>query len=170
MAAAEAGTAEIEPAEPEPAKSGPEPRPAETASIEAGAAVSDPSPAEAAEQKSDLSILEKLPVPVLVHSGDTLHYANHEFFALTGYRSIEQLAEAGGIGALFADPYGDDADYESNHGPRAKTDRQMRLKTETAGSSRSRPSCSRCRGTPARRCCSCCHEQRKAHLLPASRR
>ncbi len=81
------------------------------------------------EQKSGLSILEKLPVPVLVHSGDTLHYANEEFFALTGYRSVEELAEAGGIGVLFADPFGDDADYESNHGPRAKADRQMRLKT-----------------------------------------
>ena len=42
-------------------------------------------------------------MPVLVHSGDTLHYANDEFFALTGYRSVEELAEAGGIGALFAD-------------------------------------------------------------------
>ena len=48
-------------------------------------------------------------MPVLVHSGDTLHYANDEFFALTGYRSVEELAEAGGIGALFADPYEDDA-------------------------------------------------------------
>ena len=47
-------------------------------------------------------------MPVLVHSGDTLHYANEEFFALTGYGSIEQLAEAGGIGALFADPYEDE--------------------------------------------------------------
>ena len=45
------------------------------------------SAAEGSQQKAGagLSILEKLPVPVLVHSGDTLHYANDEFFALTGY-------------------------------------------------------------------------------------
>src|SRR5690606_10482329 len=29
---------------------------------------------------TDTAILERLPVPVLVHSGDTLHYANDEFF------------------------------------------------------------------------------------------
>ncbi len=69
-----------------------------------------------------LSILEKLPVPVLVHSGDTLHYANHEFFVLTGYRSVEELSEAGGIGALFADPYADEDAPD-------KVDRQLRLKT-----------------------------------------
>ena len=67
-----------------------------------------------------------LPVPVLVHSGDVLHYANGEFFALTGYGSIEELAEAGGIGALFADAYEDDADQE----PKKKTDRHLRLKTK----------------------------------------
>ena len=68
------------------------------------------SPSADLQQKAGtgLSILEKLPVPVLVHSGDTLHYANHEFFALTGYGSVEELSEAGGIGALFADPYADE--------------------------------------------------------------
>ncbi|MCX7303000.1 MAG: PAS domain-containing sensor histidine kinase [Hyphomicrobiales bacterium] len=72
-----------------------------------------------------LSILEKLPVPVLVHSGDELHYANHEFFALTGYGTIEELARAGGIGALFSDPYQDDPGHEAH----PKTDRYMRLQT-----------------------------------------
>ncbi|MEP9385942.1 PAS domain S-box protein [Mesorhizobium sp. KR9-304] len=104
----------------------------------AGAAPADlgePQPADiGAHGASDkaaggLSILEKLPVPVLVHSGDRLHYANGEFFTLTGYGSIRELAEAGGIGVLFADPYEDEAEYEAEHGPRARTDRQMRLKT-----------------------------------------
>ena len=48
-----------------------------------------------------------------------------EFFALTGYRSVEELAQAGGIGALFADPYEDDAGESREQ----KTDRHMRLKT-----------------------------------------
>jgi PAS domain S-box-containing protein len=76
-----------------------------------------------------LSILEKLPVPVLVHSGDVLHYANGEFRALTGYGSVEELAEAGGIGALFADPYEDDAGAGDEE-PQRKPDRHLRLKTQ----------------------------------------
>ena len=76
----------------------------------------------APKSAAGLSILEKLPVPVLVHSGDTLHYANDEFAALTGYGSVEELAEAGGIGVLFADSYEDEDAPE-------KVDRQLRLKT-----------------------------------------
>jgi len=86
------------------------------------AASESPPPAHAA---SELSILEKLPVPVLVHSGNVLHYANHEFSVLTGYGSVEELAEAGGIGALFADPYEDAANDELH----PRTDRAMRLRT-----------------------------------------
>ena len=63
-------------------------------------------------------------MPVLIHSGDMLHYANDEFLALTGYDSVEQLAEAGGLGALFADPIDDEDDAD---GPRS--DRQLRLRT-----------------------------------------
>ncbi|TIQ18636.1 MAG: PAS domain-containing sensor histidine kinase, partial [Mesorhizobium sp.] len=33
----------------------------------------------------DTSILGKLPVPLLIHSGDDPHYANEEFLRLTGY-------------------------------------------------------------------------------------
>ena len=81
-----------------------------------------PAMAHKPASSAGLSILEKLPVPVLVHSGDTLHYANDEFAALTGYRSIEELAQAGGIGVLFAD------NYEDEDAPE-KVDRQLRLKT-----------------------------------------
>ncbi|MBX3584180.1 MAG: PAS domain S-box protein [Rhizobiaceae bacterium] len=83
---------------------------------------------DVARAKADagLSILEKLPVPVLVHSGDTLHYANDEFFALTGYASTDELAEAGGIGALFVDSYEDEQDQDA----RGKSDRHMRLTTK----------------------------------------
>jgi PAS domain S-box-containing protein len=63
--------------------------------------------------KPDLyqAILSKLPTPVLVHSGDELHYANDEFLHLTGYSSLEAISEAGGLGELFADPY--DAEDEA---------------------------------------------------------
>jgi PAS domain S-box-containing protein len=53
----------------------------------------------------DTSILARLPIPLLVHSGDNLHYANQEFLKLTGYRSIEELASAGGLDTLFGEPY-----------------------------------------------------------------
>jgi PAS domain S-box-containing protein len=82
------------------------------------------------ENDNGLSILEKLPVAVLVHSGDVLHYGNEEFFALTGYNSIEALGEAGGIGALFAD----EADREPRPaGDRAGTGDNGSLRLTTAG-------------------------------------
>jgi len=99
--------------------------PAVEQAIKAEDAASESIPS--ANAASGMSILEKLPVPVLVHSGDLLHYANHEFSVLTGYGSIEELAQAGGIGALFADPYEDDASDELH----PRTDRAMRLRTRT---------------------------------------
>ena len=62
----------------------------------------------------DAPILEQLPVPVLIHAGDVLHYANAEFFHLTGYGSVDELARSGGLDALFAEPYGDEpgADHD----------------------------------------------------------
>ncbi|TGQ33333.1 PAS domain S-box protein [Mesorhizobium sp. M00.F.Ca.ET.216.01.1.1] len=70
----------------------------------------------------DTSILGKLPVPLLIHSGDELYYANEEFLGLTGYDTLDDLSDAGGLGALFADPYSDDG---ASDGP----DRALRLKT-----------------------------------------
>ena len=70
----------------------------------------------------DTSLLGKLPVPLLIHSGDQLHYANEEFLDLTGYEALDDLADAGGLGALFADPYADDGSSDG-------ADRALRLKT-----------------------------------------
>lgn len=70
----------------------------------------------------DTPILSRLPVPLLVHSGDVLHYANDEFLALTGYESVQQLAQAGGLGALFAERYDDDFGHDAD-------DRAIRLTT-----------------------------------------
>ncbi|MEX0345708.1 MAG: PAS domain S-box protein [Rhizobiaceae bacterium] len=52
----------------------------------------------------DVSVLEQLPVAVLIRSGDQLHYANPEFLRLTGYRSLHELDDAGGFDVLFAGP------------------------------------------------------------------
>jgi PAS domain S-box-containing protein len=77
-------------------------------------------PREAAAT-SDMSVLERLPVPVLIHSGDVLHYANEEFLTLTAYRSVEHLAEAGGLDALFAESYADE--------DTPAAERELRLRT-----------------------------------------
>ncbi|UCI25734.1 PAS domain S-box protein [Mesorhizobium sp. B2-8-5] len=70
----------------------------------------------------DTPILARLPVPLLIHSGDVLHYANEAFLELTGYGALDDLADAGGLGALFADPYAEDtAADESDHSLKLKT-------------------------------------------------
>ncbi len=69
----------------------------------------------------DTSILDKLPVPVLIHSGDVLHYANREFLEFTAYESVEELSERGGLGVLFGDPYRDEGEND-------RADRKLRLR------------------------------------------
>ena len=47
-------------------------------------------------------ILDSLPVGLLVHRGDDLLHANPEFLRLTGYETLDDFEEEGGIDALFA--------------------------------------------------------------------
>ena len=49
----------------------------------------------------DTSLLDKLPVPVIVYRDDETLYANQELLTLTGYESFAELEEAGGVNALF---------------------------------------------------------------------
>ncbi|TGP22426.1 MULTISPECIES: PAS domain S-box protein [unclassified Mesorhizobium] len=70
----------------------------------------------------DTSILARLPVPLLIHSGDVLHYANEAFLELTGYDALKDLTDAGGLGALFADHYSDDGEAD-------ESDRSLKLQT-----------------------------------------
>ncbi|MCV0395290.1 MAG: PAS domain S-box protein [Rhizobiaceae bacterium] len=56
----------------------------------------------AADVADDVAILSRLPLPLLVHSGDVLHFANREFLDLTGYENLDRLSEAGGLDALIA--------------------------------------------------------------------
>ncbi|PWK65303.1 PAS domain S-box protein [Aminobacter sp. AP02] len=78
-----------------------------------------PSFAAGRDTPVDAPILEQLPVPVLIHAGDVLHYANAEFLDLTGYESVDELEKAGGLDALFAESYGDEPG--SDHDLRLKT-------------------------------------------------
>ncbi|WP_054310176.1 histidine kinase dimerization/phospho-acceptor domain-containing protein [Mesorhizobium sp. 1M-11] len=73
------------------------------------------------ETVPDTSLVGRLPVPLLIHSGDKLHYANAEFLSLTGYADLAALETAGGLDALFADAYAsDDAPDHSDHKLRLK--------------------------------------------------
>ncbi|WP_137132475.1 ATP-binding protein [Rhizobium sp. FY34] len=53
--------------------------------------------------RPDLSaeIIDQMPVALLVHAGETLIHGNPEFLRLTGYGSIAELAEVGGLDALL---------------------------------------------------------------------
>ncbi|TDK35057.1 PAS domain S-box protein [Rhizobium deserti] len=46
-------------------------------------------------------IIDQMPVALLVHAGDDLIHGNPEFLKLTGYASINELAEVGGLDALL---------------------------------------------------------------------
>ncbi|WP_420959472.1 histidine kinase dimerization/phospho-acceptor domain-containing protein [Brucella sp. IR073] len=88
-------------------------KPAETTPVRSSSgSVADDSPEiESAEERKpapteaedDASIIARLPLPVLVHAGDILYYANQALLELTGYETPEALAEAGGLAALFAE-------------------------------------------------------------------
>ena len=66
-------------------------------------------PRNALEDLRDFAVVDgkafdELAAPILIHAGDSLHYANPAFLALSGYESLPAIIEAGGLDALFADP------------------------------------------------------------------
>jgi PAS domain S-box-containing protein len=61
------------------------------------------------EPIDEAPILSRLPVPVLVHTGSDLLFANQSFFDLTGYPTLAALQSAGGLDALFEHPGQQDA-------------------------------------------------------------
>ncbi len=58
---------------------------------------------EVASPSDNASIFSKLPLPVLVYTGEALHFANSAFLELSGYGSLAAIKEAGGLDALFGD-------------------------------------------------------------------
>jgi signal transduction histidine kinase len=53
---------------------------------------------------ADHALLDRVPAGVLVYRNDTLLFANRYFLDLSGYDSVDALATAGGLHALFASP------------------------------------------------------------------
>ena len=50
------------------------------------------------------ALLDRVPAAVLVYRNDALLFANRHFLELSGYDSVQMLAAAGGLHALFAEP------------------------------------------------------------------
>jgi PAS domain S-box-containing protein len=46
-------------------------------------------------------IVDQMPVALLVHTGDRLIHGNPEFLKLTGYQTLDELADVGGLDALL---------------------------------------------------------------------
>jgi signal transduction histidine kinase len=55
----------------------------------------------------DPSLLDRIPIGVLIYRHDEMVYANRHFLELTGYESLGSLAEAGGLNSLFIEPAAD---------------------------------------------------------------
>jgi len=53
---------------------------------------------------TQLAVLERLPVGVLIHRNDELLYANRAFLEWTGYADLAAVAQAGGLERLVVDP------------------------------------------------------------------
>ncbi|MFS2324932.1 PAS domain S-box protein [Brucella sp. H1_1004] len=53
-------------------------------------------------------LLANLPIPVIIHSGDTIHYVNQSLLDLTGYATLTEIQQAGGITILFNSDRSDD--------------------------------------------------------------
>lgn len=62
--------------------------------------------------EDDTALVDRLPVPVVIHSADKVHYINQALSDLTGYADIEAIEAAGGIDALFNT---DSDDGKSDH-------------------------------------------------------
>lgn len=56
--------------------------------------------AESSELSEDL--IDMIPAALLVHAGDRLIHGNPEFFALTGFASLDALKQAGGLDILLS--------------------------------------------------------------------
>lgn len=94
-----------EPSQPEPASAATPTEPSAPVS-EPPAEASLPSfatdrPAGKRERSLTADIIDLMPVALLVHVGDRLIHANPEFFTLTGYKTLDELDEAGGLDTLI---------------------------------------------------------------------
>jgi PAS domain S-box-containing protein len=66
--------------------------------------LADPEPPARGETRRDKTLLDLVPVGVLIYRLDRLLYANAAFLKRMGYASLHALEEAGGVDALYVEP------------------------------------------------------------------
>jgi signal transduction histidine kinase len=89
---------------PHPPSEATEAKPSPSASAASGTAPAGTAVAEAPGPGIDPSLLDRLPIGVLVYRHDALLYANRHFLALTGHETLDALVAAGGLSTLFVEP------------------------------------------------------------------
>jgi PAS domain S-box-containing protein len=62
----------------------------------------------------DRSIFDRLPTGILIYRLNSLIYANRAFLDWTGYSTLDELAEAGGLDSLFIEPKKEAATKDPN--------------------------------------------------------
>jgi PAS domain S-box-containing protein len=66
--------------------------------------LAEPEPPARGQAKRDRTLLDLLPVGVLIYRLDRLVYANSAFLKRIGYASLHALEDAGGLDALYVEP------------------------------------------------------------------
>jgi PAS domain S-box-containing protein len=61
-------------------------------------------PRQARDMLEDRSIFDRLPTGILIYRLNSLVYANRAFLDWTGYSTLDELTEAGGLDSLFIEP------------------------------------------------------------------
>ena len=61
-------------------------------------------PKPARDTAEDRSIFDRLPTGILIYRLNSLLYANRAFLGWTGYSTLDELTEAGGLDSLFIEP------------------------------------------------------------------
>ena len=83
------------------------PEPAEPVAAPVEAPQATPKPAR--DTLEDRSIFDRLPTGILIYRLNSLIYANRTFLDWTGYSTLDELTEAGGLDSLFIEPKKDAA-------------------------------------------------------------
>ena len=83
------------------------PEPAEPVAAPVEAPQATPKPAR--DTLEDRSIFDRLPTGILIYRLNSLIYANRAFLDWTGYSTLDELTEAGGLDSLFIEPKKDAA-------------------------------------------------------------
>jgi PAS domain S-box-containing protein len=78
------------------------PEPAETVAAPVETPQATPKPAR--DTLEDRSIFDRLPTGILIYRLNSLIYANRAFLDWTGYSTLDELIEAGGLDSLFIEP------------------------------------------------------------------